>query len=79
MAADAKTRKRRSREKLSNDPVKRGRFLEKERERDKKRRQKIKKKTPDERMTALRLSRAGKTEEKKIQTETKTTNSLANS
>jgi hypothetical protein len=44
MAADAKTRKRKSREKLSNDPVKRGRFLEKERERDKKRRQKIKKK-----------------------------------
>jgi hypothetical protein len=77
MAADAKTRKRKSREKLSNDPVKRGRFLEKERERDKKRRQKIKK--ADERMTALRLSREGKTEEKKIQTETKTTNSLANS
>jgi hypothetical protein len=42
MAADAKTRKRKSREKLSNDPVKRARFLEKERERDKKRRQKIK-------------------------------------
>jgi hypothetical protein len=77
MAADAKTRKRKSREKLSNDPVKRGRFLEKERERDKKRRQKIKK--ADERMTALRLSREGKTEEKKIQTETKTTNVLANS
>jgi hypothetical protein len=43
MAADAKTRKRKSREKLSNDPVKKGRFLEKERERDEKRRQKIKK------------------------------------
>jgi hypothetical protein len=42
MAADAKTRNRKSREKLSNDPVKRARFLEKERERDKKRRQKMK-------------------------------------
>jgi hypothetical protein len=79
MAADAKTRKRKIREKLSNDPVKRARFLDKERERDKKRRQKIKK-TPDEQSDGVkRLSRAGKTEEKKIQTETKTTNSLANS
>jgi hypothetical protein len=65
MAADAKTRKRKSREKLSNDPLKRGRFLEKERERDKKRRQKIKK-TPDEQSDGVkRLSSAGKTEERK--------------
>jgi hypothetical protein len=46
-------------EKLSNDPVKRARFLEKERERDKNRRQKIKRHRMSN-PTALKTIESGK-------------------